>query len=67
MPAQYTTAPVVCIKDIRRNKAEKTWDAYVTWLDTGLTVYVGSEDRHFDAERLCDSYVYDQLRFQAAA
>ncbi len=54
-----TTGPVDYIKDVRRNKANRDWDAYITI--GGETIYLGSRDRLLDAEHLCDDYVYNQL------
>lgn len=62
---KFTTSPVDYIKDVRRNRANRDWDAYV--IIGGETLYLGSRDTVQDAERLCDDYVYSQLARQAVA
>jgi hypothetical protein len=52
------------IKDVRRNRETRDWDAYVILNDK--EEYLGSRQFHFDAETLCDRYVYEQLMRQPA-
>lgn len=59
---KFTTGSVDYIKDVRRNKANRDWDAFV--VINGEECYLGSRDRSWDAEQLCDAYVYDQLARQ---
>jgi hypothetical protein len=46
------------VKDIRRNGDTRDWDAFVIHSD-GEEVYLGSRELSWDAEALCDQYVYD--------
>lgn len=58
-----TTGSVDYIKDVRRNRETRDWDAYVTIVATDEKIYLGSRERSWDAERLCDDYVYNQLNY----
>lgn len=58
MPTQHTTPPIDYVKDIRRNKETRDWDAYITYMATGKSEYLGSEPRRQDAESLVDHHVY---------
>lgn len=58
---QFTTSPVDFIKDVRRNKENRDWDAFIKIIATGEEIYIGSGDRSWDAEKLCDEYVFNQL------
>ena len=60
---KFTTGSVDYVKDVRRNKANRDWDAYI--LINGEEQYLGSRDRSWDAEQLCDAYVNEQLTIQA--
>lgn len=59
-----TTGSVDYVKDVRRNRESRDWDAYVTIAATNEQIYLGSRDRSWDAERLCDDYVSAQLTHQ---
>lgn len=58
--------PVTYVKDVRRNRESRDWDAYVTIAATNERIYLGSRNRSWDAERLCDDYVAAQLTHQPA-
>jgi hypothetical protein len=47
-------------KDVRRNSETHDFDAYVICPDH-TEIYLGSRDSSWDAEALCDTYVYEQL------
>lgn len=53
------------IKDVRRNAATRDWDAYV--IADGAEVYLGSRQYQWDAETLCNEYVYRQLMHEPIA
>lgn len=52
------TAPIF-VKDVRRNKETRDWDAFVTC--DGNEIYLGSCQWSWDAEAICDEYVHQQL------
>lgn len=56
--------PIAYVKEVRRNRATRDWDAYVTISATGERIHLGSRNRSWDAERLCDDYVHAQLTHQ---
>ena len=64
MAPQLTTLPVLYIKDIRRNRDSRDWDAYICWADRDLTEYVGSADTYTQAEAIVEAYAYDILSRQ---
>jgi hypothetical protein len=46
------------VKDVRRNKDTRDWDAYVS-IAGSEPQYLGSRRRSWEAETLCDTYVLD--------
>lgn len=48
------------IKDVRRNRETRDWDAYITI--EGITQYLGSRANRMQAERLVDDFAYELLR-----
>jgi hypothetical protein len=55
-----TTSPAThSIKDVRRNPETHDWDAYV--IVDSEEIYLGSRHSSWDAEALCDTYVYELL------
>jgi hypothetical protein len=54
------------VKDVRRNRETRDFDAYVICPDQE-EIYLGSRARSWDAEQLCDEYTYAQLQHQPVA
>jgi hypothetical protein len=52
------------VKEVRRDTETRDWSAYIVIDDE--EIYLGSRQFHFDAETLCDRYVYEQLMRQPA-
>lgn len=48
------------IKDVRRNRETRDWDAFITI--EGITQYLGSRATRIQAERLVDEFAYELLR-----
>jgi hypothetical protein len=48
------------VKDVCHNRDTSDWDAFVIHLD-GQEVYLGSRAHSWDAETLCDQYIYDLM------
>lgn len=48
------------IKDVRRNRETRDWDAYITF--GGVTQYLGSRETRLQAEQLVDAFAYELLR-----
>lgn len=48
------------VKDVRRNRETREWDAFVT-ID-GNEEYIGSRRTSQEAESLVDQYVYELLQ-----
>ncbi len=61
--AEMTLRPITSyVKDVRRNRETWAWDAYVV-IDNAA-IYLGSRQYSWDAESLCDEYVYAQFQQQ---
>jgi hypothetical protein len=54
-----TNHSISYVKDVRRNPETRDWDAYIV-ID-GVEEYLGSRGRSWEAESLCDQYVYAQM------
>ena len=48
------------VKEVRRNRETRDWDAYVTI--GSVRQYIGSRRSPQEAESLCDQYVYELLQ-----